>query len=315
MLTFDERELGRQMRELAATIVVPTAPPIATRGRFPLWPALASVAVLVIVLATVSQLATRDGQTLSPGSPTPVSTATATPPVTPSPCPSVSPTPSHRATPYPGLPSATFFPAPCVTHTITGTITELGAQGQRPVEGARVYVYLYAPNRSGHWMSDVTGADGRYELWGIFTNAIAVLNASKGDSLVDWYWQPCAHKVTVTRDMSVDIEIVPQSAGGAAANAAARRGPGPFLTGVVFGQSPDGTRAPIPNAMVSLDGDMAPFAGQTITDANGRYVLCGIPVGSHEFAATAAGGYDISKNPLRSIDIAGDMTLDVELKR
>jgi len=308
MLTFDERELGRQMRELAATIDVPTAQPIATGGRVPLWPALATVATLVIVLATVAQLATRDGQTLSPGSPAPF--ATATPPVTPRPCPSASPTPSHRATPYPGLPSSTFFPTTCVTHRITGTITELGPQGQRPVEGARVYVYLYASHRSGHWMSDVTEADGRYELWGIFTDAIAVLSVGKGDSL-NWYRQPCVHEVTVTSDMSVDIEIVPQSAGGAAANAAARRGTGPFLTGVVFGQGTDGTRAPIPDAMVFLDDAFA----TTITDADGRYVLCGIPRGSHEFAATAAGGYDISKNPPRTIDIAGDMTLDVELKR
>jgi hypothetical protein len=308
VLTFDERELGRQMRELAATIVVPTTPPIARRSRVPLWPALASVAVLVIVLATVSQLATRHGETLGPGSQAPVPTAT--PPVTPSPCPSASPTPSHRATPYPGLPSSSFFPTSCVTHTIAGTITELGPQGQRPVEGARVYVYLYASHRSGHWMSDVTGADGRYELWGIFTDATAVLSVGKGDSL-NWYQQPCVHRVTVTSDMSVDIEIVPQSAGGAAANAAARRGTGPFLTGVVFGQGPDGTRAPIPDAMVFLDDT----AATTITDADGRYVLCGIPSGSHEFAATAAGGYDISKNPPRTIDVAGDMTLDVELKR
>lgn len=313
MLTFDERELGRQMRELAATIVVPTAPPIATRGRFPQWPALASVAVLVIALVTVSQIATRDGHSLGPGSPTPVPTvtATATPPVTPSPCPSVSPTPSHRATPYPGLPGPTFLPTTCVTHTITGTITELGPQGQRPVEGARVNVYLFAPHRSGHWMSDVTGADGRYELWGIFTDAIALLIAGKGNSLADWHFQPCVHQVTVTSDMSVDIEIVPPSAGGAGASAAARRGTGPFLTGVVFGQGPDGTRAPIPGAMVFLDNVTA----STMTDADGRYVLCGIPRGSHEIDATAAGGYDITKNPTRKIDIAGDMTLDIELKR
>jgi hypothetical protein len=308
VLTFDERELGRQMRELAATILVPTAPPIAARRRVPLWPALASVAALVFVLATVAQVATRDGETLSPGSPAAVPPAT--PPVTPSPCPSASPAPSHRATPYPGLPSPSFFPASCVTHTITGTITELGPQGQRPVEGARVYVHLYAPHRSGHWMSDVTGADGRYELWGIYTDAIAVLSVGKGDSL-NWYRQPCVHQVTVTSDMSIDIEIVPQSAGGAAANAAARRGTGPYLTGVVFGQGPDGTRAPIPDAMVFLNDAFA----TTITDADGRYVLCGIPRGSYEFAATAAGGYDISKNPPRKIDIVGDMTLDVELKR
>jgi hypothetical protein len=52
----------------------------------------------------------------------------------------------------------------------------------------------------------------------------------------------------------------------------------------------------------------------TITDADGRYVLCGIPRGSHEFAATA-GDYDVSKDPPRMIDIAGDMTFDVEVKR
>ena len=275
-----------------------------------LWPALASVAVLVIVLVTVSQLATRDGQTLGPGSPAPIATATptatATPPVTPSPCPSVSPTPSHRATPYPGLPAPTFFPAPCVTHTITGTITELGPQGQRPVEGARVYVHLYAPHRGGHWMSDVTGADGRYELWGIFTDAIAVLSVGTNGL----YVQPCVHQVTVTSDMSLDIEIVPRSAGGAAANAAARRGKGPFLTGVVFGQGPDGTRAPIPDATVWFDNAVA----ITITDADGRYVLCGIPVGSHEFEVSAE-GYVISKDPPLRIDIAGDTTLDFELKR
>lgn len=301
------------MRELAAAIVVPAAPPIAARGRVPLWPALASVAALLIILAIViPQLAPRNGETLAPRSAAPVPTATpqVTPPVTPSPCPSVSPTPSHRATPYPGLPSSTFLPTACVTQNrVTGTITELGPQGQRPVEGARIDVYLYASNRGGHWMSDVTEADGRYELWGIFPNAIAVLYAGKGDSL-----QPCAHEVTVTSDMSVDIEIVPRSAGGAAASAAARRGPGPFLTGVVYGQLPDGTRAPFPGAQVWLDGDMEPLAAITITDADGRYVLCGMPPGSHDVVATA-GGYDNRNQRPRTIDVVGDMTLDLELTR
>lgn len=309
MLTFDERELGRQMRELAARIVVPTTPPIAERRRVSAWPALASVALLLIVVATVAPLATRHSQTVSPGSPAPVPVATATP----SACPSTSPRPSHRATPYPGVPGipGTFFLASCVTHRITGTITELGPEGQRPVASARVSVYLYASNRSGHWMTDVTEADGRYELWGIFPDAVAVLYATTADGR---YVQPCVHQVRVTGDVSVDIEIVPRSAGGAAANAAARRGTGPFLTGVVFGQGLDGTRAPIPGAMVWIDGDMQPLAATTITDADGRYGLCGVPRGRHEFAVTAP-GYDMSRNPGRMIEVAGDMTLDVELKR
>lgn len=309
MLSFEERELGRQMRQLAATIVVPAAPPIGRRGLVPLWPVLVSLAIAVIVLAIVARPATRGGDTLSPGSPAPGATLTPSPSPSPS---SASPTPSRRATPYPGLPGPTFLATPGVTRTITGTITELGPQGQQPVAGARIDVFLYASSgRGGHWMSDVTEADGRYELWGIFTNAIAVLYASKGQGLD--YLQPCVHQVLVTNDMSRDIEIVLRSAGGMAANAAARRGTGPFLTGIVVGQSPEGTRVPLPSAVVSLGGDVP--RATTITDSDGRYLLCGVPRGSNEFAATAEGGYDIFKNPVRSIDVSGDKTLDVELRR
>ena len=174
----------------------------------------------------------------------------------------MSPTPSHRATPYTGLPSSTFLATPGVTWTITGTITELGPQGQQPVAGARIDVFLYSSRRGGHWMTDVTEADGRYELWGIPTGAIAVLYAGKrtGD-----YLQPCVHEVTVTSDMSRDIEIVPKAAGGAAASAAARRGTGPFLTGVVFEQLADGTSVPIPNALVWIGGDMTPVGATAST--------------------------------------------------
>jgi hypothetical protein len=297
------------MQGLAAMVDVPLAPLLSVRGRAPWLLVIASVTIAVVVLLTLGQIATRDGNTLSPRSPALVVTATPTP----SPSPVATPTQSHRATPFTGLPSSTFLATPGATYTITGTITELGRQGQQPLAGARIDVYLYSSSRSGHWMSDVTEADGRYELWGIPSGALAVLYAGKANGL--GYVQPCVHEVTVTSDMSLDIEIVPRSAGGAAANAAARRGSGPFLTGVVYGQLPDGTRAPLPDAVVLLDGDMAPLAATTITDADGRYVLGGIPRGSHEFAATAEGGYDIVKNPQRSIDVAGDMTLDIELRR
>lgn len=304
MLSFDERELGRQMGQLAATIVVPPAPPIGTRGLVPLWPVLASLAIAVLVVVIVGRPATRGGDTLSPSSPAPGATVTPSPSPSPSPA---SPTPSHRATPYPGLPGPTFLATPGVARTITGTITELGLQGQQPVAGARIDVYLYGSGgRSGHWMSDVTGADGRYELWGIFTNAIAVLYASKGN-----YLQPCVHQVTVTNDMSLDIEIVQRTAG-TEANAAARRGTGPFLTGVVFEQLADGTRVPIPDAMVWIGGDMTPLGATTITDPDGRYLVCGVPLGSNEFAVTATG---FRQNPTREIVVSADMTLDVQMKR
>jgi len=111
MLSFEERELGRQMRQLAATIVVPPAPPIGRRGLVPLWPILASLAIAVIVLAIVARPATRGGDTLGPRSPAPGATAIAT--LTPSPSPSAAPsTTPVPPTPVPLPPTPT--PSPVV---------------------------------------------------------------------------------------------------------------------------------------------------------------------------------------------------------
>ena len=295
MLSFEERELARQFRELAARIVVPDVPRARVGTRVPVVAIVATLIVLLVIVITVTQADERSN-TASPTSPSPSAT--------PSPTAGVlaTATPSHRATPYAGLPSSTFLATPGVTYTITGIITELGPRGQTPVAGARIDVFLYASSRGGHWMSDVTEADGRYELWGIPVNATAVLYVSKGDGLV--YLQPCVHQISVTRDVSHDVEIVPRSAGAEAAIAAARRGTGSFITGVVFERQADGTRVPSPNAVVAVGGDMDPLSATTIAGADGSYLLCGVPRGRIEFWG-----------PPRQLDVTGDMTVDIEFVR
>lgn len=147
MLSFEERELGRQMRQLAASIVVPPAPPIGRRGLVPLWPVLASLAIAVIVLAIVARPATRGGDMLSPGSPAPGATLTPSP--SPSAAPSTTPVPPTPAplpptpTPSPvvlrgdgGFASSLALPFPAsaarFTHGGTGSFTVTAVVGDDP---------------------------------------------------------------------------------------------------------------------------------------------------------------------------------------
>ncbi len=83
---------------------------------------------------------------------------------------------------------------------------------------------------------------------------------------------------------------------------------------MVFEQLADGTSVPIPNALVWIGGEMTPVGVTTFTDPDGRYLVCGVPRGSNEFAVTAT-GFEIRRNPVREIDVSADMTLDIQMKR
>jgi len=80
----------------------------------------------------------------------------------------------------------------------------------------------------------------------------------------------------------------------------------------VFEQLADGTSVPIPNAQVWIGGEMTPLHATTFTDPDGRYLVCGIPRGSNEFAVTATG---YRQTPGREVDVSADMTLDFQMKR
>jgi len=183
---------------------------------------------------------------------------------------SASPTPTHRATPNALLPPALH---PSGTRTVTGTIYELGAQGDRhPVSGVSVHVWIFEGRGASPWMTDVTDATGRYELWALPDNASVMIWAAR-----QGYVQPCSASIVVERDSVRDVEIVPTSSGGAAAAAAALRGSGPFLTGIVYEQSPDGARIPVANAAVAQGSPSWAVAATTVTDDLGRYLLCAVP--------------------------------------
>ena len=312
MLSFEERELARQFRELGARIVVPRAAPQRGRAGIPLLALLVALAAIAIVVAIVAR-GDDSWNTASPPSPR------ESRPASPSGTAGVvaSPTPSHRATPYGGLPSQ-ILPPPGTTHSVTGTITELGADGlQHPVTGARIDVWVDLPSGTGyHWMSDVTDASGRYELWGIPAGATATLYAGTAATL-----QPCAHQTRMDGDASLDIEVVPVAGGSAAVRAAVGRwydaqrlGRVPLIiSGQAFERAADGGRIPVPDARVWIGGDMEPLIAVTFTDARGNYVMCAPakPL-EHELVATAA-GYRSSK--ALPYDYGNGLTVDFEMSR
>ncbi len=87
----------------------------------------------------------------------------------------------------------------------------------------------------------------------------------------------------------------------------------PTLSGTVYEQTSTG-RNPVANAWVSLDGlyGLGLLIADTLTDAEGRYVLCGVPqLPGLELLATAD-GFQLFEY---SSDLIGRTTLDVELRR
>ena len=293
MLSLEERELARQFRELGARIVVPAVPRRRSGASIPVLAVLATLLVILVVVITVTRADDRSN-TASPTTASPTASPRASSGAI------ATATPSHRATPFGQLPPR-IVPSGGTTFTVSGVIQQTGPDGLlHPVNGARIDVFVNLTDGAGyHWMSDVTDATGRFELWGIPAGALATLYAATADPVTHAAnsLQPCAHQVRVTEDVSVDVEIVPMSEGPAAATAAAYRGAqspvrasmGPVMGGQAFERDADGTRVGVPNAMVSIGGDIEPLLATTLTNADGRYVICGVPTLQHDFSASKPG--------------------------
>jgi hypothetical protein len=126
--------------------------------------------------------------------------------------------------------------------------------------------------------------------------------------------QPCAVGFSPKGDFTADISLAadPQQL-------SAHLPPGltlqaPTLSGVVYEQTPNGKR-PIADAWVGLDGlygDGVPLA-ETLTDADGRYVLCGVP--QREKTALFAFMGEFETRIIAFEQFQGRATFDIEMTR
>jgi hypothetical protein len=86
------------------------------------------------------------------------------------------------------------------------------------------------------------------------------------------------------------------------------------LSGVVYALDGEGSRVPVERATVSLDGlgGMGFVSAATVTDVDGRYVLCGLDEDTTTYLFASKEGYRLFEQPL---SITTTTRLDIELRR
>jgi hypothetical protein len=165
-------------------------------------------------------------------------------------------------------------------NTVGGVITEITPQGSRPLGGVSVSAWVDL-GRSGYsymWANGARATDpnGRYQLANLPEGASVTLQVWK-----EGYVQQCAAPTFKTAgDTMIDLRVVSKalvSADPASVSppAAGYRN----ISGVVYETSSDGRR-PLAGAFIDFEPVMDFPAALTLTDPQGRYLLCGIPEGT-----------------------------------
>ena len=197
---------------------------------------------------------------------------------------------------------------PAVTWTVSGTVWVAGVVG---VEAAtRDSVFAWTESGAAGDTGQATdaapiGSDGHYEL--------TIPASTKRLRLRGPLYQPCAITIEPTGDTVADVYVVRDTKHLGAHLPAALVGRGPTLSGQAF-ELVSGARRPIANVDVFLDahyGDDRLIA-RTLTDEEGRYVLCSVPFLPGLTVTASRNGFDYF---FSSGDLTGRSTLDIELRR
>lgn len=163
-----------------------------------------------------------------------------------------------------------------------------------PLAGASVYLV----SGRGGWTT--TDARGLFQYTGV-PDGFIVLQAGKTG-----YEQRCAVTAQLHGDAVLDVELVPVGSPMLTANADP-----PTLSGVVFETTPEGRR-PVAGALVGLGGDNDFWLAGATTDADGRYLLCRLPVGYSTHVWASKTGYAATDV---NVQIDGSGQRDLEISR
>lgn len=163
--------------------------------------------------------------------------------------------------------------------TISGLVTErLASGGVRPMPGVSVNAWVDTGGFGySYWWANgrrQTDGSGRYELTGLPGSAIVMV-----ESWIDGhaYVQQCAAPpIRMEGDTTVDLQLVSRENVSASPDGVPLAPGFRFVSGVVFETTSAGRR-PVPGVHVDYEPFMDSPAAHTFTDADGRYLLCGIP--------------------------------------
>jgi hypothetical protein len=195
-------------------------------------------------------------------------------------------------------------PPPLSTRTVTGSVWLYSPLERQPLAGIAVGIWLERPSAGGPAGSVKSNSAGRFSFEAPSDALVRLYTGTK-----EWY-QPCLSTVNVDQTEAT-IRVVAESH-----LLQARDWPDfaveRLLSGTIFEESPTGRR-PSADAWVQVDGvygDGRPLA-DTRTDANGRYVACGLEGNPIHALVVAKPGYQLA---YARIPAQGGGPLDVELR-
>ena len=171
--------------------------------------------------------------------------------------------------------------------TIAGRVSERLRDGSlRPFPNVNVNAWVQA-GRIGYsymWANGErrTDSEGRYQLQGLPPSAIVTVDAWSAG-----YVQQCASPpIRMEGDATVDVQLVSKEIVSASPETVSVLPGFRNVSGTVFENSAEGKR-PVQGAMVAYEPVMDSMAAWTYSDANGRYLLCGIPIDQRADVAAA----------------------------
>ena len=152
-------------------------------------------------------------------------------------------------------------------------------------------------------------ANGRYRL-NVPEGARVRIQAGANGA----FYQPCAITLHTVGNANRDVRVVSDTAQLGAQLPAELLALTPTLSGFVYEVADDGRRIPVRDARVELDGLFGlglPIA-TTMTDVNGRYVLCGLDGDTSTYLFASKTAYSLFEATVR---LGGNTTRDIEMRR
>jgi hypothetical protein len=187
---------------------------------------------------------------------------------------------------------------------VQGTVFETTAEGRRPVPGAYLNVLGHGGG-DGYGFSAYADAEGRYTVGSVPNDSTVLVHAMGGlDGAGAHRHQPCVATAVVQGDTVLDVEYNRKDVRGS--------GGSPTVSGVVFETTPAG-RQPVRDRQVLYYSPNI-LAAHTITDANGRYEFCKVPVGAGKVFVTDPLDWDFGGPAAeRTVNVFGDVVVDLEI--
>jgi hypothetical protein len=185
--------------------------------------------------------------------------------------------------------------------TISGIVRGVTTAGVGPLDGARVTFFAYYES-GGRYIGDVfTDSEGRYSFPA--SGSVNVYASHPG------FLKPCVNFGDGTQDIvlySEDLFL--------ADDVQPPAGASPMVSGVVY-EDVDGELMPLPRILVYLDllYGLGQVGATALSNSNGEYFLCRIPVGATAPVVQATGpGGNIFES---DVIAAEDQELDIVLRR